>query len=246
MVCIEEFLAQLWDSPKAFCIINIPVGNYMFKINNRNTRTRCEICSKLTMTTREWHQWRRSGVFIVNFEHISYLIQVFLLLIFEQVNFRLGWDFIRTNGATDSINMTIVIFFNFNNFNPLSASFTKWSNTLKQFVGNLPTNCLSVFDRSVGLALKGLTFVKSFLYTFYGFEHVLVWRIFVIVIPCSLIFSPTKVLEKSVVGGVTLNHLAWASLFGGNFFPFKTMLGQDKEEYFLKLFKNWLSFCICA
>ena len=28
--------------------------------------------------------------------------------------------------------------------NPLSASPTKWSNTLKQFVGNLPTNCLCV------------------------------------------------------------------------------------------------------
>ena len=26
-----------------------PAGNYMFKVNNRNTRTRCEICSKLTM-----------------------------------------------------------------------------------------------------------------------------------------------------------------------------------------------------
>ena len=40
--------------------------------------------------------------------------------------------------------------------NPLSANFIKWSNTLKQFVGNLPTNCLSVFDHVVGLALKGL------------------------------------------------------------------------------------------
>ena len=28
--------------------------------------------------------------------------------------------------------------------------------TLKQLVGNLPTNCLSVFDHFVGLALKGL------------------------------------------------------------------------------------------
>ena len=43
--------------------------------------------------------------------------------------------------------------------NPLSANFTKWSNTLKQFVGNLPTNCLSVFDHFVGLALKGLNVV---------------------------------------------------------------------------------------
>ena len=25
----------------------ISAGNYMFKVNNRNTRTRCEICSKL-------------------------------------------------------------------------------------------------------------------------------------------------------------------------------------------------------
>ena len=32
----------------------------------------------------------------------------------------------------------------------------KWPNTLKQFVGNLPTNCLSVFGHFMGLALKGL------------------------------------------------------------------------------------------
>ena len=41
--------------------------------------------------------------------------------------------------------------------NPLSANPTKWSNTLKKFVVKLPTNCLSVFDDFVGLALKGLT-----------------------------------------------------------------------------------------
>ena len=40
--------------------------------------------------------------------------------------------------------------------NPLSANPTKWSNTLKQFVGNLPMNCLSVFDQFVKLVLKGL------------------------------------------------------------------------------------------
>ena len=39
----------------------------MFKVNNRNTRTRREICSKLTIKTPE----RRSGVFIVNLEHIT-------------------------------------------------------------------------------------------------------------------------------------------------------------------------------
>ena len=40
--------------------------------------------------------------------------------------------------------------------NLLSANPTKWSNKLKQFVGILPTNCLSVFDHFVKLALKGL------------------------------------------------------------------------------------------
>ena len=41
--------------------------------------------------------------------------------------------------------------------NPLGANPTKWSSTLKQFVGNLATNCLSVFDHFVKLALKGLS-----------------------------------------------------------------------------------------
>ena len=39
---------------------------------------------------------------------------------------------------------------------PLSTNPTKWPNTLKQIVGKLPTNCLSLFDYFVGLALKGL------------------------------------------------------------------------------------------
>ena len=46
----------------------------MFKVNNRDTRTRCEMCSKLTIKTSERRKWRRSGVFIVNFENISLLV----------------------------------------------------------------------------------------------------------------------------------------------------------------------------
>ena len=38
----------------------IPAGIYLLKDNNRNTRTRCEICSKLTIST----------VSIVNLEHV--------------------------------------------------------------------------------------------------------------------------------------------------------------------------------
>ena len=41
----------------------------MFKVNNKDTRTTLSVVAK-----------RRSGVFIVNFEHISHLVLVFLLL----------------------------------------------------------------------------------------------------------------------------------------------------------------------
>ena len=39
-----------------------------------------KICSKLTIKTPDRRQWRRSGVLIVDFEHISHLVLVFLLL----------------------------------------------------------------------------------------------------------------------------------------------------------------------
>ena len=32
---------------------HIPAGNYMFKVNNRNARTRCKICSELSIKTPE-------------------------------------------------------------------------------------------------------------------------------------------------------------------------------------------------
>ena len=34
----------------------------------------CEICSKLTIKIPERRQWCRIGIFIVNFEYISYLM----------------------------------------------------------------------------------------------------------------------------------------------------------------------------
>ena len=90
-----------------------PVSIYMFKVNNRNTRTRCETCSKLKFVTKSRYLTKllkksidlleaairgvlikkdvlknfakftgkhlcRSCAFIVNFEHISYLVLLFL------------------------------------------------------------------------------------------------------------------------------------------------------------------------
>ena len=53
-------------------------------------------------------------------------------------------------------NNQAAISFKFLLFKPLSFNPTKWSNTLKQFIGKLPTNCSSVFDHFVKLVLKGL------------------------------------------------------------------------------------------
>ena len=59
-----------------------PANIYLpvFKVKNKNTRKRCEICSKLTIKIPERHMLRRSGVFIVNLKHISHLFLVLLLL----------------------------------------------------------------------------------------------------------------------------------------------------------------------
>ena len=54
----------------------------MLKVSNRNTRTRCEICLKLTIKAPERRLARRSGAFIVNFEHICFSI--------VNIEFRLG------------------------------------------------------------------------------------------------------------------------------------------------------------
>ena len=60
-------------------ICTTSVGIYLFKVSNRNSRKRCAVCSNLTVKTPE-SQWHRSSVFIVNFEHTSHLVLVFLLL----------------------------------------------------------------------------------------------------------------------------------------------------------------------
>ena len=56
----------------------------MLKVNNKNTRAWREICSKLTKKTPERGHWLRSGIFIANFEHMSHLVLVFLLLTFSR------------------------------------------------------------------------------------------------------------------------------------------------------------------
>ena len=56
---------------------------FLFKVNNINGVRKCTICSKLTKTSEQpqLHEdikkyWRRSGVFIVNFEQIPHLLGI--------------------------------------------------------------------------------------------------------------------------------------------------------------------------
>ena len=53
----------------------IPGSACLFKVQNENTRTTCS--KKKTIKTLEQYQWRRSSVFIVNFEHIYLLFSCF-------------------------------------------------------------------------------------------------------------------------------------------------------------------------
>ena len=53
------------DAKKCF-----PAGIYLLKVNNRNTRARYEICSKYVKYIQKY----------VNYEHISHLVLVLLLL----------------------------------------------------------------------------------------------------------------------------------------------------------------------
>ena len=57
----------------------IPAGIYLFKLNNENNRTKCEICSKLTIKTPQRCHWCRSVAFISNCEQISHIVLVFPL-----------------------------------------------------------------------------------------------------------------------------------------------------------------------
>ena len=66
---------DLFNSYKQICSKHpkeIPANTYLFKINNRNTKKICKICSKLTI-----------NIFVSNFEHI---IHAFLVALWLNLN----------------------------------------------------------------------------------------------------------------------------------------------------------------
>ena len=63
--------------------ITFPVDKYLFKVNNRNTRTGCKICSKLTIKIP------KLGTYFTCF--------TFFIVNFEQLNANWGKDYFLTN-----------------------------------------------------------------------------------------------------------------------------------------------------
>ena len=73
----------------------------LFKANNGNTSIMSEIISKLTIKTQEQRHWRRSGVFVVNFEQISHIANGVSISDFEQIH--AGWEFFTNHYSSYSI-----------------------------------------------------------------------------------------------------------------------------------------------
>ena len=74
-ILLSYFYCFLWINIGCFLFsyfVSCPANIYLFKVNNRNSRKKCGICPRLTVS--------RSGVFMVNFEHISHIFGMFLLL----------------------------------------------------------------------------------------------------------------------------------------------------------------------
>ena len=75
ILAVFNFTA-FWFQPFSGYLIHDfdPACIYLLKFNNRNTRT------VLSIQIPERRHWHRSGIFIVNFEHIAHLVLEFLLL----------------------------------------------------------------------------------------------------------------------------------------------------------------------
>ena len=93
---IQAFLSLLKSSTVS--IVIYPSQHYLLNVNNRNTSSRCEICSKLSIKTPgvvlvslllTWTYFTPwSNVSIVNFEHIIAIWDKYLL---SKKLFRVSW-----------------------------------------------------------------------------------------------------------------------------------------------------------
>ena len=146
-----QHLEMLHASFKKMIIISWRIGwdNYIttsedeISATHRNSPWRCSAKKFLPATLLKKTLVQVFSCVFANFLRTPILLNTSRLLLLHAFSYLAYFlqDFCRT----------------YSNVNPLSANSTKWSNTLKQFVGKLSTNCLSVFDHFVGLARKVLS-----------------------------------------------------------------------------------------
>ena len=73
-ICIEDRVNSVYKWRK-----NWP-SRYLLRFRKGNTRVMWGFYSKLTIKTPERYQWRRFGVYIINFQQILHIIPLFRLL----------------------------------------------------------------------------------------------------------------------------------------------------------------------
>ena len=83
-----------------------PANIYLLKVNYKNTKKKCEICSKLTIEIPELHQCL-SDVFIVNLQHVSHNFFSVSIIDFEQVNAR--WISTSSNDLDDEKEIKLMV-----------------------------------------------------------------------------------------------------------------------------------------
>ena len=84
-----DLLEMITSIPAKLASSDFAVGNYLIKVNikkKKKNRTINEICSKFTIKISEQLHWRRSGVLVVNFEQIPFIVLVFSSLMFSYVD----------------------------------------------------------------------------------------------------------------------------------------------------------------
>ena len=76
-----QIVSEIWQMSILLRTSYSPAGIYLFKLNYRNTRTRCEICSNFTKTPEQrqclYVKWNHSDVFLKLVSAIFYQILIF-------------------------------------------------------------------------------------------------------------------------------------------------------------------------
>ena len=100
----EEVSNYLENFQQNFVPVRIGKVCYMFKVNNRNTRTRCEICSKLTIKIPERCHWQVNA----GWDNVVIICQKYYVEIILKIN-QLYWP-INIHGTPSKCSAEIIAY----------------------------------------------------------------------------------------------------------------------------------------